>query len=109
VKNEVSGFWVVTPCSDVVAYQSFRGSCSLHLHPKDGDSIVLRNAGILLQHYMESQPEDRDLKAGIFANMLLLLHVKVLTINTEIRLVWNSSDIADWNTIHKSLHLQKKM
>jgi len=27
----VGGFWVMMPCSVVVGYQHFRGSCCLHL------------------------------------------------------------------------------
>jgi len=34
-------FLVVTPCSDVVGYQHFRGSCHLHLHPDYETSKVL--------------------------------------------------------------------
>jgi hypothetical protein len=30
VMIEVSVFWVVTPCSVVVGYQSYRGPCCLH-------------------------------------------------------------------------------
>jgi hypothetical protein len=29
---QVEVFWIVTPCSVVVGYQRFRGSCCLHLH-----------------------------------------------------------------------------
>jgi len=28
----------------------------IHLHPEDGSSMVLRNVGILSQHYTTSQP-----------------------------------------------------
>jgi hypothetical protein len=30
-KNQIEVFWVVTPCSVVVAYQRFGGPCCLHL------------------------------------------------------------------------------
>jgi hypothetical protein len=30
MKVQVMVFWVVTPCSDVVGYQRFGGSCRLH-------------------------------------------------------------------------------
>jgi hypothetical protein len=59
VKIHVKVFWVMTPCSDVVGYQHFRGPCCLHLnslHPDDEDSKVLQNVGIL-QH----NPEDLNL------------------------------------------------
>jgi len=29
-------FWVLTPRSDVIGYQRFRGFCRFHLHPEDG-------------------------------------------------------------------------
>jgi len=45
VNIQVQVFWVVTPCSVVIGYQL-----------EDGGSKVLWNAGILLQHYMVSQP-----------------------------------------------------
>jgi hypothetical protein len=48
-------FWVVTLFS-VVGYQRFGGPCCLHLYPECGGSMVLRNAGILPQHYNASQP-----------------------------------------------------
>jgi len=32
MKIEVDVFWVVTLCSIVVGYQSFKGPCCLHLH-----------------------------------------------------------------------------
>jgi hypothetical protein len=31
VMIQVEDFWVVTPCSVVVGYHSFRGPCCLHL------------------------------------------------------------------------------
>jgi len=46
---QVEVFWVVTPFSVAVGYQCFGGPCCLH--SEDGDSRVLRNTGILLQHY----------------------------------------------------------
>jgi len=46
--------------SSVVGYQHFRGPCCLHLQgevkwSEDGGSTVLRNFGILPQHYTASQ------------------------------------------------------
>jgi len=31
VMFQVEVFWVVTPCSEVVGYQRFRGPCCIHL------------------------------------------------------------------------------
>jgi len=31
MKIQVVVFWVMTPCSDVVGYESFGGPCSFHL------------------------------------------------------------------------------
>jgi len=47
-------FWVMTPCSNVGAYQRFGGPrCLLlqTLHPEDEGSMVLRNVGILSHDY----------------------------------------------------------
>jgi hypothetical protein len=52
---QVPIFWVATPCIDVVGY---------HLHPEDGGSTVLRNAGISLHGV--TTPEDLEL---IFTTM----------------------------------------
>jgi len=32
MKIQIIVLWFVTPCNDVVGYQSFGGSCWLHLH-----------------------------------------------------------------------------
>jgi len=53
----------VTPQGVAVGYQRFGGPCCVHLHgeviyvlhPEDGGSMVLRNVGILPQHYTASQ------------------------------------------------------
>jgi len=45
-------FWVVSPCSVVLGYQHFTGSCCLHLQGKVG----LWNNGILREMYTVSQP-----------------------------------------------------
>jgi hypothetical protein len=45
VKIQITIFWVVALCSVVVGYQP---------HPEDGGSKVLRNGGIILQHYTAS-------------------------------------------------------
>jgi hypothetical protein len=37
----------------------------LNLHPEDGSSMVLRNAGILPQHYTASQPRRTPLESSI--------------------------------------------
>jgi hypothetical protein len=50
VMFQVDIFWVVTPCSVVVGYQCFGGSCCLHLQDEYGGSMVLRNVGILFTH-----------------------------------------------------------
>jgi len=39
------------------------------VHPEDGRSMVLRNFGILPQHYTASQPEDLDLNLHRFENL----------------------------------------
>jgi hypothetical protein len=71
VKIQVVFFCVVTLCSDVGGYQPFRedggskvlrnvGILPQHYtvsqRSEDGGSKVLRNVGILPQHYMASQP-----------------------------------------------------
>jgi hypothetical protein len=48
-KIQVEVFWVVTPCSDVVGYQSFGVLCCLHLH-------------IMRRHI----PEDLDLRNPLY-------------------------------------------
>jgi hypothetical protein len=66
------------PCSDVIGYQRFRSPFSPHiecevtfrwtmlppisLHPEDGDSMVLRNVGILPHHYTVSESEGKALR-----------------------------------------------
>jgi hypothetical protein len=47
VNIQVEVFRFLTPCSVVVGYQSFRGPRCLHLDDEDGDSVDLRNVGIL--------------------------------------------------------------
>jgi len=57
----------VTPCNVMVGYQRFRG-----VHPKDGGSVVLRNAGILPQHCTwRHNPEDVDLYWCLVTSHLL--------------------------------------
>jgi len=57
LKSSSVALCVVTPHSDLVDYQNFRGSCCLHLnHPEDAGSIALWHNGILPHHYMVSQP-----------------------------------------------------
>jgi len=34
MKFYVMFFWVITPCSDAVGHQCFRGPCCLYLHPE---------------------------------------------------------------------------
>jgi hypothetical protein len=51
VMPHVEVFWVVTPCSVVVGYQIFRGTCCLHLHCDP------HNAGIPPQHYSQHYSE----------------------------------------------------
>jgi len=51
---------VVTPFSFVIRYQRFEGLSFLHVQGEDlqleyGSSMVLRNSGILSQHYAMSQ------------------------------------------------------
>jgi len=47
----------VTPCRVAVGYHHFGGLYCLHfqLHPEDGSSNVLRNVGVLPEHYTASQ------------------------------------------------------
>jgi len=45
---------VVTPCSDVVVYRSFRGTYCLHLQGEGRGSMYLWNVGILPYHYTVS-------------------------------------------------------
>jgi hypothetical protein len=49
-KIHVEVFWVVTPCSVVVAYKHFRGPAASIF------TLGLWNCGILPQHYTASQP-----------------------------------------------------
>jgi len=68
VKNKVEVFWVVTPCSRIPTFRvtllppSWQWSDrwwkrkEYSLYSEDGGSMVLRNYGILLQHYTASQP-----------------------------------------------------
>jgi hypothetical protein len=37
MKIQVTVFWIVTPCSDVIGYRRFGGSFCLHLHSEDRD------------------------------------------------------------------------
>jgi hypothetical protein len=55
LRIEVEVFWVMTPCSAVVAYQCFRGPCCLHLQGKeDGSSMGLSIFVSLPQNYTAS-------------------------------------------------------
>jgi hypothetical protein len=51
VKIQVKVFWAVTLCS-VADF----GGPGCFLVPEDGGSKVLQNTGIMLQHYLVSQP-----------------------------------------------------
>jgi len=42
MKIQIVLYCVLTPCSDIVGYQCFRGPCYIHLHSEDGDSMVLQ-------------------------------------------------------------------
>jgi len=46
MRCQVEVYWIVTPCGVAVGY---------HIHPEDEGSKVLRNVGILPQHYTASQ------------------------------------------------------
>jgi hypothetical protein len=57
-------FWVMTPCSDVVGDQHFRGPCCLHLQGLENrDNMGLRKVGILPHHYSVVTQKTRT---GIF-------------------------------------------
>jgi hypothetical protein len=58
-----SSGWSVTLCSVVVGYHRLWGPCCLHVH-SDGCRKDLLNAGILPQHYTESQPRRPRLKSS---------------------------------------------
>jgi len=66
---QVEVFWVVTPCSFVVGYQSFGGPCCVHLL---GCVAVLccgriptfRTSMLPLSSGWSRNPEDLDLKHG---------------------------------------------
>jgi hypothetical protein len=55
VKIQVKVFWDMTPCCVTVGYERFGGPCCFH-HPEDRGSLVVRNVGILQQHYTSSHP-----------------------------------------------------
>jgi len=73
MKIQIIVLWFVTPCNDVVGYQSFGGSCCLHLHgpvkPEDGGSKILRNSGILLHHYMGLKPKRPRLDSVVLLSL----------------------------------------
>jgi hypothetical protein len=53
VKIHGEVFWIVTPCSVAVGYQ------------EDGDNKILRNVGILPQHYKVSQLRRPQLEPSV--------------------------------------------
>jgi hypothetical protein len=58
VKIHVTVFWVMTSCSDVAGYQSFRGPCSLHLQGEAWFSEILVSYHITTWC---QDPEDHDM------------------------------------------------
>jgi hypothetical protein len=48
---EIVVFWLMTPCSDINVLKDHN---YLHLYSENGDSITLRNIGIV-HHYIDSQ------------------------------------------------------
>jgi hypothetical protein len=51
IRIQIEVFYVMMLCSVVGGYHCFGGPYCLHLQPADGGSKVLRNIGILPQHY----------------------------------------------------------
>jgi hypothetical protein len=52
-------FWVVMPCSVLVGYQRFGGTCFLCLQGES--SMILCNVNTLQQRYKRRNPEDLDM------------------------------------------------
>jgi hypothetical protein len=50
VNIQIKVFWIVTPCSDVVGYQRFGGSCCLHVQGEEKKRWYF-----LSQHYTASE------------------------------------------------------
>jgi len=48
IKIQDGVFWTVTPCSDVVGYQSFGGPCSLLLHCQTKGTVCRKLTAVLL-------------------------------------------------------------
>jgi hypothetical protein len=76
-QNEV--FWVVTPCSFVVGYQTFQRSMlsPASLHPEDGGSMDFWNVGILPRNYTASRPRRPRLESSLprkLQNSSVILH-----------------------------------
>jgi hypothetical protein len=65
---QVEVFWTVTPCSVVVGYQRFRGSCCTRLYftMRMEATWTPSNVGLLPQHYTASHPHHLDLKGTSF-------------------------------------------
>jgi hypothetical protein len=57
----VAVLWVMTKCTDVVAYQLFGSYCLHFLHPEGGGRVTLRNVVIPAHHYKCHNPESNDM------------------------------------------------
>jgi len=70
MKIQFMVFWVMTPCSDVVGYQNFGGSCCLHIQGEMTSfhftlkTETARPTETLVSYHITTwchNPEDRDL------------------------------------------------
>jgi hypothetical protein len=76
VKILVDVLWVVTPYSDVLGYQRFRGACFLQFHPEDGGNKVHSEDGGSKAYSDDGgnkvHPEDRG--SNVLRNLGVLPH-----------------------------------
>jgi len=73
MKIQVVVSWFLTPYSDVVGYQRYRGSCwpPSTFHLEDGGSTVLRNFGILPHYSTTLQSRRPRLQASVLHSIVL--------------------------------------
>jgi len=69
MKIQVAVFWVVTPCSDVVEYQGFRGPCCLQVVKTEAAGSTKTSAPYHITTRRHN-PEDRDLNTTAMQPLL---------------------------------------